>query len=183
MKKATIKDVATAAKVSVATVSYVLNGKTEQKISEEVKKKVFQWTNLLNYQPNNNAIALRFNKTKNIAIISSIHLSYIQKVDLMDFLELFYKTIAPKGYKIIYIYQEKPEVINNVDAIVCYNTTKEHFYSLGELNIVPLIAIDVVLQDPIFYQINKDYQAIKAAADNHFLDQYLFISIEPLSVK
>jgi DNA-binding LacI/PurR family transcriptional regulator len=181
MKRATIKDVAKAVGVSEATVSYVLNNKNEQKISEEVKKKVFQWTNLLNYIPNNNAIALRFNRTKNIAIISSIHLSYLQKIDLMNFLELFSQTISIKGYKIYYIYQENPETINNVDAIICYNMTKTQFYKLGELNVVPMIAIDIILQDPIFYQINKDYLSIKLQAEEHFSSGFLFISIDPQS--
>ena len=51
-KKVTIQDVADAAGVCKATVSYVLNDRQDQKISEETKKKVWQVVNMLNYRPN-----------------------------------------------------------------------------------------------------------------------------------
>ena len=51
-KKVTIKDVAEAAGVCKATVSYVLNDRKDQKISEETKKKVWQVVNMLGYRPN-----------------------------------------------------------------------------------------------------------------------------------
>lgn len=41
-KKITNKDVAKFAGVSVATVSYVMNGRTDQRISESTRKKVLQ---------------------------------------------------------------------------------------------------------------------------------------------
>jgi DNA-binding LacI/PurR family transcriptional regulator len=44
--KITIKDIAREAGVSIATVSYVLNNKTEERISEETRKKVLQIINL-----------------------------------------------------------------------------------------------------------------------------------------
>ena len=49
-KKVTIKDVAEAAGVCKATVSYVLNDRKDQKISEETKKKVWQVVNMLGYR-------------------------------------------------------------------------------------------------------------------------------------
>ncbi|CBK73952.1 Transcriptional regulators [Butyrivibrio fibrisolvens 16/4] len=57
-KKVTIKDVAREAGVSVATVSYVVNGRTDLKISDETRKRVLQVINLLNYSPNQAAKAL-----------------------------------------------------------------------------------------------------------------------------
>ena len=57
-KKVTIRDVAKEAGVSVATVSYVVNGRTDLKISDETRKRVLQVINLLNYSPNQAAKAL-----------------------------------------------------------------------------------------------------------------------------
>ena len=48
-KRATVRDIAKKAGVSVATVSYVLNDKQDTKISESTRKKVLQIANLLNY--------------------------------------------------------------------------------------------------------------------------------------
>lgn len=50
-KKVTVRDVAREAGVSVATVSYIMNNRTDMKISEETRKKVLQIANLLNYRP------------------------------------------------------------------------------------------------------------------------------------
>ena len=63
-KTITIKDVAREAGVSVATVSYVVNGRTDLKISDETRKRVLQVINLLNYSPNQAAKALA-SKRKN----------------------------------------------------------------------------------------------------------------------
>lgn len=61
-KKVTIKDVAREAGVSVATVSYVVNGRTDLRISDETRKRVLHVINLLNYSPNQTAKALASNK-------------------------------------------------------------------------------------------------------------------------
>ncbi|MDE6185743.1 MAG: LacI family DNA-binding transcriptional regulator, partial [Lachnospiraceae bacterium] len=56
-RKVTIKDVAREAGVSVATVSYVVNQRTDLRISDATRKKVLQVINLLNYTPNQAAKA------------------------------------------------------------------------------------------------------------------------------
>ena len=48
-KRATNRDVAKMAGVSVATVSYVVNGREDQHISEATKKRVFHIINLKSY--------------------------------------------------------------------------------------------------------------------------------------
>ena len=51
-KYVTIKDVAGLAGVSVATVSYVLNNKKVDRITDETRQKVLQAAKELNYRPN-----------------------------------------------------------------------------------------------------------------------------------
>jgi len=82
MKKASIKDIARIAGVSVATVSYVLNKKEGQRISEETKKKIFAVAETINYTPNRMARSLKNNRTKLLGLI------------VADISNEFYSTIA-----------------------------------------------------------------------------------------
>ena len=63
-KKVTIKDVAREAGVSTAAVSYVMNNRTDVRISDETRKKILQVINLLDYTPNQAARSLVANKKK-----------------------------------------------------------------------------------------------------------------------
>lgn len=70
MKKITIKDIAIEARVSISTVSFVLNDKGEKMgISAAVIKKVQDVVEKLNYRPNMTATSLRTGKTKSIGLI------------------------------------------------------------------------------------------------------------------
>ena len=64
----TIKDVAKAAGVSAATVSYVLSQKSNQTISEDTKKRVMQAVKDLGYVPNSTAKTLKSHRTSCIGI-------------------------------------------------------------------------------------------------------------------
>lgn len=70
MKKITIKDIAIEARVSISTVSFVLNDKGEKMgISAAVIKKVQDIVEKLNYRPNMTATSLRTGKTRSIGLI------------------------------------------------------------------------------------------------------------------
>jgi LacI family transcriptional regulator len=68
-KTATIKDVAKKAGVSIATVSFVLNKRAGQSISEEVRRRVLRAVQQLNYHPNAAAAGLARKRTHNVAIV------------------------------------------------------------------------------------------------------------------
>ena len=69
MKRASIKDIAKIAGVSVATVSYVLNKKEGSRISEATKEKILNVAETINYTPNKIAKSLKTNKSKLIGLI------------------------------------------------------------------------------------------------------------------
>ncbi len=69
MKRIGIKDVAKEAGVSIATVSYVINNKGGQSLSEETKERVWKAVNKLNYVPNLSARILANNKSNLIGVV------------------------------------------------------------------------------------------------------------------
>jgi len=69
-KRISLKDIASKAGVSIATVSYVLNEKEKEKhIRKEVVEKINKAAKELNYQPNQIARSLRKKTTKTIGMI------------------------------------------------------------------------------------------------------------------
>ncbi|MGM9479087.1 LacI family DNA-binding transcriptional regulator [Pedobacter sp. GSP4] len=69
-KRVSIKDIAKQLKISITTVSFVINGKAREKnISEALTKKVLDLVAELNYQPNALATSLRTGKTKIIGFL------------------------------------------------------------------------------------------------------------------
>ncbi len=69
MKRASIKDIARIAGVSVATVSYVLNKKEGSRISDATKDKILEVAKSINYTPNKIAKSLKMSKSKLIGLI------------------------------------------------------------------------------------------------------------------
>lgn len=69
-KKTSIHDIAKELKISATTVSFVLNGKADEKrISEDVRKRVTDYVKKVGYQPNQIAKSLRTGKTNIIGML------------------------------------------------------------------------------------------------------------------
>lgn len=83
----TIKDIAKAADVSIATVSIVLNGKgKERKISEETQKRIFEIAHAMNYVPNQSAKKLRVAQSDSYSVAfywaTDFRINYLARITL-----------------------------------------------------------------------------------------------------
>lgn len=167
-QKVTIKDVAREAGVSVATVSYVVNNRTDMRISDKTRKKVLQVINLLNYTPNQSAKALATNRNHMIALYLSPDVSILKNAEQLHFIHFLSKFLHERNYDLIYLSENYTEKFDHADAIVCYDISSDYFRKIGDCNFIPLIALDCMIHDPLFFQINSDYAKIKEEAAAFF---------------
>lgn len=165
-KKVTIRDIAKEAGVSIATVSYVLNNREDQSISEATRQKILQVVNLHQYRINFTAKCISSGKTNIITLFIDENKFALNKAENMLLAERLQRFAADKGYSLQLAFGKEPKKYANCDAIVCYNVSETFFRELGEMNFCPLIALDTVIPDnELFYQIYTDYNKVKNVAD------------------
>lgn len=177
-KKVTIQDVADAAGVSKSTVSFILNGRDDLRISEQTKKKVWQVINMLNYRPNLYAKNLRGTQRNNvIAFFMGQSLSDLEKLIFLEFFDTAANILLASGQRAQLLLSI--DRLYNVDAIIAKNLPKPEFQSLAECNFIPLIAGDCVVNDPIFYEVNPDYAGLKKVAEEALPSGFLCVCTAP----
>ena len=177
-KKATIKDVAKAAEVSVATVSYVMNNRTDIKITEETKKKVLQVANLLNYSPNQAAKALATQYKNMIAIIMPETGSVLSEAENMHTLKMLTHFFHKEHFDLLLLDPSTCERYDRADAIICYNISTTQFHALGDNNFVPLIALDCFVNDPLFFQINSSSELYRKASEAFESEPFRYVFLQ-----
>ncbi len=153
MARVTIKDVAKKANVSTATVSRVLNNVGF--VSEEIKKRVFDAVDQLNYQPNAVARSLKQDKTNTIGVV----IPDISNPYFMTISKGIEDTIQELGYQLIFCSSdENPEKEsgflrllygNRVEAIVLATSGKneeliDDIHRAG----IPIILMDRRIEQP-----------------------------------
>jgi LacI family transcriptional regulator len=107
-KKLSIKDIARELNVSPTAVSFILNGKAEEKrISKEVVKKVEKFIQKTGYKPNSLARSLRTGKTNTIALM----IEDIANPFFANIARLIEEKAYKSGYKIIYSSTDNDPVI------------------------------------------------------------------------
>ena len=142
----TIKDVASEAKVSTATVSHVLNG--TRFVSEEMRRKVQDAVQKLGYVPNMNAAVLRNGKTKRIALLVPAVGSFFS-IDIMEAVEQVFRK---EGYQIILGCSQEDlqcergqvDVFNyqQVDGMLMFPSPGDHSYLDQMPRKYPIVFID-----------------------------------------
>ncbi|MDE7107380.1 MAG: LacI family transcriptional regulator [Clostridiales bacterium] len=156
--RVTIKDVASAAGVSIATVSYVLNNTQGQSISEDTRKKVLQFANLLGYECNIMARYLATGKTNTVSLV-------IKDMDGLG--ALYYFKLITELSRLLYrknftlrLADYSDEIAKNGDTCDAYITvalSEKEFRDFADTKYNPVIAIDSVFDDFLFYRINDNY--------------------------
>lgn len=164
----TIKDVAEAAGVSIATVSYVLNNTPGQSISEETRKKVLQFANLLGYECNVMARYLATGKTNTVAAVVK---------DICPFASRYYMKLLCELSRLLFRqnlglrlvdYADGMSKSGDCDAYVTVSLTESEFRAFADTKYVPVMAIDSVFDDFLFYRINDDYELLSGIAKSEY---------------
>lgn len=160
IKKATARDVAMQAGVSVATVSYIMNDRTDQKISPETRKKVLQIANLLNYVPSHTAKSLATGCNNAIGISYSLDDFASHNSSVMNFAARLIDRLNRLKYDVVFIPSNNAglglPINRNIDAIIAIDLSQEEFRSLADNYLVPVICVDMIVGDTLFYQIYED---------------------------
>lgn len=138
----TIKDIAAKTKLSVTTVSLVLNGK-ESKIPQRTKDLVIKAAEELNYRPNQLAVSLITKRTKTVGLI------------VPDIRNSFFSVLA-KGIE--------DECRKNGWTVILCNTSDIHERDLEYINMLASKGVDGILycmsSDSIFEKFQQCYDLL-----------------------
>ncbi len=162
----TLKDVAREAHVSVATVSYIINNRPDQKISDATRKKVLQIANLLGYTPNPVAKSLATGKKDLVGIVYRLRENTPSRnMEILHFIDLLAQRLNPHGYECLLLPADVTDItLHRVDSVIVIGLSQEEFSSLADNCFVPILTVDMLVNDPLFSQIYSDLPSLIARA-------------------
>ncbi|NOJ72694.1 LacI family DNA-binding transcriptional regulator [Paenibacillus alvei] len=168
-RKTTIKDVAQAADVSIATVSYILNNVPNQSISNQTRVKVLKVAQELKYVPNRMAQSLKIKKSGLIGVLLFRDKGQSPWMDVA-----YAKTISKieqecslLGYHVIFMQINDAEpsytviMERNLDGVFLINVDQKRFeaitpfFGFG----IPVFAIDSYIENSLFHKVVIDVNA------------------------
>lgn len=163
-KKVTIKQVAAAAGVSPATVSYVLNKK--RTISEETKRRVWGAINALDYVPDLSARSLTAGSSKLIGVV----VPQTEEGNRLMFENNFYSEILgsielcarKRGYHVLISASDSNETYltlakeRNLDGIIAIGMYPNSFYQEMKKSQKPIVLVDSYCNDHYYHSVSVD---------------------------
>ncbi|WP_164515001.1 LacI family DNA-binding transcriptional regulator [Paenibacillus lentus] len=168
MNKVTMKDIAEAANVSLATVSYVLNNNTKQKISEETRQRILKISKELQYVPNMAARSLVGNTSSKLVAIVTLKNHHDQPWHRSRYYDLTMKLqelLNEQGYDVIVAGTDSEQVELDIilkrtlDALFIIDVPEQHFFNISRKFTVPIIVIDSYIADTMFRKVVPDYRS------------------------
>src|SRR5665213_464124 len=148
----TIKDVVKKAGVSITTVSFVLNRRSDMVISEKVTRKVLKVAQELNYHRNAMAAGLAGRRTQNIGLIFYQHGQTISNQFYSFVIEGIIKEGVEKSYNLLFSfvessykdYQDLPKIIRekNVDGLLLIEQVHPKMIKEIQTRKIPVVLID-----------------------------------------
>lgn len=180
MGKVTIKDVAEKADVSIAAVSYVING-VEGKVSKKNICKIKEAIRELNYIPNLSAASLVNRKSKLIGVIIPQTEDYHQAILDNPFYSQIVGGIEARarecGYHIILSGVDKGKTYfnmttqRNLDGAIIMGVYREEFYEDLKKVKIPIVLIDSYINDTYFYRIGVEDEEGGYLAAKYLIDK------------
>lgn len=83
-----------------------------------------------------------------------------------------------EGFHIIISGANAIDNLNSFNTIITIDLTKEEFLNIGNKTFTPLIAINSYINDPVFYQINRDYEKINETSFEFFKDEFTLLTVD-----
>ncbi|WP_418667736.1 LacI family DNA-binding transcriptional regulator [Allofournierella sp.] len=177
-KRATLKDVAAKARVSPATVSYVLNGK--RTISRQTKERVRQAIEELGYVPDLSARSLSSRDSKLIGVV----VPQTEPGSKLMLQNNFYSEIVGSieyharqhGYHVIISATDVSESYltlakeRNLDGIIVIGMYPDEFYQQMKKTQIPIVLIDSYCNDHYYHSVRIDDAYGSYLATRHVLE-------------
>lgn len=180
MKKVSIKDVAEKAGVSVATVSYVMNGLN--KVKKETADKVLNAIKELNYKPSLTATSLANGESKLICVIlpllkSEDHIGRILNHNpfYAEFVSDLMSTLEKNGYDVTIsgafgdLDLENKTTYRKVDGYIIFGDKFERLAKDLYENNTPAVLVDVDYTSPL-PSVSLDEEIATYIATKHLID-------------
>lgn len=177
--RVTIRDVAAASNVSVATVSYVLNGK--KKVSEETKQKIQAVIDELGFVPDLNARGLSVKDTKLLGVV----VPQTEPGSKLMFHNIFYSELLgsieyaarQRGYHVIIsatdVTEDYLQLIQerNLAGVIIIGTYQNRFFSELKTLDVPVVLIDSYCKYDYFHKLRIDDEDCSYRATEFVIQQ------------
>lgn len=169
MKKYTMLDIAKAANVSKATVSYVLNEKSDARVSEQTRRKILQIANVYHYVPNLSAKYLGDKRKKLIGVAVGNGRDCVLPYDGLA-IDSLYSVFPASDYKLVLMDSKSRYEYMDLayDVIFAINLSEQQIREMSTNTFSPMVLLDCSFPDLLFFRIRNDYAAAFTLANSAF---------------